>query len=118
MAHVDRMIFRLSLPCVAAIAIAGLLAWVAEGFSTWPAALGGRPLWPDAPALIVAAGIVVALLVLAVQSWRVWRWHNGHGLVCFVCSCLLGGERKGRWGDYRKCLGCGKNHSTARAYLR
>jgi hypothetical protein len=48
-----------------------------------------------------------ALLVL-VAFYNLWRWQRGDGPIC-ECGGLLGFERDGRYGPYRKCLACSRN---------
>jgi hypothetical protein len=85
--------------------LASLLAVVvAKTLLDVPVSMGGAPVWPELP------GTVVALYYL-VQFARLLLWQRGHADSCYVCGCLLGRERQGRWGAYRRCLGCSKNHS-------
>lgn len=44
------------------------------------------------------------------RSYRVWQASNEVGLLC-SCGGPLGGEIDGRFGPYRKCIGCGRNVS-------
>lgn len=44
--------------------------------------------------------------------WVTFRLHQaerGVGLMCPTCCGPLGIERDGRYGNYRKCLACGRN---------
>ena len=72
---------------------------------------------PDLPFQIAMAGAGVSLAPSLYQALRLWRWTRGKGAVCYVCGCLLGREREGRYGAYRKCLGCGKNHSLSKSLI-
>lgn len=40
---------------------------------------------------------------------RLFQAERGRGHLCPRCSGPLGHERKGRYGDYRRCLACGYN---------
>ncbi len=60
----------------------------------------------------------IGLLVFAVAhavwiSFRLWKAGRGEGLLC-DCGGLLGIERNGRYGPYRRCLACGRNVSHQR----
>lgn len=63
-------------------------------------------------ARVKGLGGALSVMLFAIQGIRLWRWRLGKTDDCFVCGCLLGREREGRWGLYRKCLGCGKSHSA------
>jgi hypothetical protein len=53
----------------------------------------------------------LAVLLGIVASVRLLRWETGGALIC-TCGGLLGREREGRFGPYRKCLACGRNHAN------
>ena len=53
---------------------------------------------------------VAGLLLATYRAYRVWQASNGVGLMC-NCGGPLGGEIDGRYGAYRKCMGCGRNVS-------
>jgi hypothetical protein len=106
MSYITKMCLRMMGWCLLPIFFAALVAWPMSAVLE-----GGRPILPDLPWLVVSTGAATTLVLLVYQSIRVWRWEHGKGDGCFVCGCLLGRERSGRWGPYRKCLGCGKNHS-------
>jgi len=106
------MIVRL---CAPAIGFAGLALF----FELLAASFGSHVmLVPFAKAL----DVVGALLVLATAAafgaatYRYWRWERGDSPDCMRCGGLLGRERSGRWGRYRKCLACGRNES-AKSYV-
>jgi hypothetical protein len=99
--------------CLLPIFFAVLVAWP---MSELPTTMGGELFLPDLPWLVVSTGAAITLVLLIYYSIRVWRWEHGKGDSCFVCGCLLGRERSGRWGPYRKCLGCGKNHSMQNGF--
>lgn len=109
MAYQIKMLFRLAAPAGVVLVFGLILAGSVSAFAEVPMLAGGRfAQMGDAVALATAC---LALLVYVVQMHRYWRWTQDEGDVCFVCSCLLGRERDGRYGPYRKCLGCGKNHA-------
>jgi hypothetical protein len=114
MSYVDWMYFRMLVWCLAPLAAFSPLAYIAATFLALPATLGGQPSQSDLPLLIGMAGACLSLVMLTVQGIRLWRWRAGKTDDCFVCGCLLGREQSGRWGPYRRCLGCGKNHSIHR----
>ena len=114
MAYQMRMLFRLAAPA-ALVLVGGLaLAMMVSMLSDVPVRLGGRPLWPGIGDMVAVGTGIVALIVYVARMWRYWRLTQDMGDVCFVCLCLLGRIRDGRYGPYRKCLGCGKNHALAR----
>jgi len=54
-----------------------------------------------------------ALLLMATLQWvhatcRLWSWDARGADMC-ECGRLLGRERVGRWGPYRRCLMCLRN---------
>lgn len=58
--------------------------------------------------LAPAAALVASVILGLIATVRLWRWDRGGLLVC-ECGGLLGRERPGRFGAYRKCLACGRN---------
>ena len=111
MSYITKMCLRMMGWCLLPIFFAALVAWPMSAVLELPIATGGQPVLPDLPWLVVSTGAAITLVLLVYQSIRVWCWERGRGDGCFVCGCLLGRERSRRWGPYRKCLGCGKNHS-------
>lgn len=111
MSYVSRMCARLLAPSVTPLLVAAPIAVVTSTLSNLPVALGGRPVWPTLPGDILVAGGMASGIYYLVQLARLVRWRRGSADSCYVCTCLLGRERQGRWGAYRRCLGCGKNHS-------
>jgi hypothetical protein len=100
-------------PCLVVALVSCLLAWFASAL--WvPSRLVGQFLGPDLPFFIAVGGSLLSLAALVVNGLRLHQWQKGKGIDCFVCGCLLGRERSGRWGSYRKCMGCGRNHSLVR----
>jgi len=55
----------------------------------------------------------IGLLFALQAGYQAWRWADGLDLAC-DCGGMLGSTRDGIRGqsDYRKCLGCGRNHSV------
>jgi len=73
--------------------------------------------------LITTAISMFSLLPLAIIAWgilwllwnlyRYWQWHEGKNQnVCPNCGGMITAPREGRYGEYVKCLACGKNTST------
>lgn len=58
------------------------------------------------PVILFGCGLVIATY----RVFRVWQAANGVGYMC-SCGGPLGGEIDGRYGPYRKCIGCGRNVS-------
>ena len=95
------MAFRLYWPALACL----LLAFA----STWGHAAHSDP-WGDVLRWMPYALLAVAMLLAAVASLRLMRWETRGVLIC-NCGGLLGTERKGPLGRYRKCAACGRNHA-------
>lgn len=115
MSYINKMCLKMIGGSLWPIFFAVLAAWPMSSILELPAKMGGQPVLPDLPWQLVSTGAAITLVFLAYQMIRLWRWERGKGDGCFVCGCLLGRERLGRWGPYRKCLGCGKNHSLQNA---
>lgn len=111
MSYVDRMCLRLLWPALLPLAGSLLVAVIAQALSNLPAQLGGAPAWPDLPGIIVESGALISAAYGVAQLVRLLRWRQGRADSCYVCTCLLGPERQGRRGEYRRCLGCGMTHS-------
>jgi hypothetical protein len=116
MSYHTRMFLRMSLPALAICLASIVLATAAGLFGGALSALGGPPEWAGLGNAIALGGLVLSLLVYGFQTFRYWRWTLGEGECCYVCGCLLGREREGRFGPYRRCLGCGKNHSLSHTF--
>lgn len=114
MAYPMKMLLRLAAPAGLVLLLGLVLASVAATLSDFPLRLGGQALWPGIGDAIAMAAGGVALVVYLFGMLRYWRWTRDEGDMCFVCSCLHGRVRDGRYGPYRKCLGCGKNHALGR----
>lgn len=56
------------------------------------------------PALAIAVSVTLALGA----TLRLWRWDQGRSALICDCGGLLGRERDGRFGLYRKCLACNR----------
>jgi hypothetical protein len=77
------------------------------------AKLPGNPLGDalfSAMRWIPLIGFGLGMLSVGHRSYRVWQASNGVGLLC-SCGGPLGSEIDGRYGPYRKCIGCGRNVS-------
>jgi hypothetical protein len=108
MTYETKMVLRLAAPAVV-VFVAGLGA--ADSVSSLPLIMGGKPALPGLGDMVAVGSGLVALVVYVARMFQYWRWTRSEAAMCFVCSCLLGREREGRFGPYRKCLGCGKNHA-------
>jgi hypothetical protein len=117
MSYVDRMSWRMMGPALTPIVLGGAAAWLLSTLLDLPLLLGGQVLLADLPFQAVMIGAGMSLGMIVYQILRFWRWTRGKGPACYVCGCLLGRMREGRYGTYRKCLGCGKNHSLARGLV-
>jgi len=115
LSYINKMCLRMMGWCLLPTLFAVLVAWPMSVVLALSATAGGQPVLPDLPWQLASIGAAVTLVLWAYQMIRLWRWEHGKGDGCFVCGCLLGRERSGRWGPYRKCLGCGKNHSLQNA---
>lgn len=57
------------------------------------------------------AALVAAAVLGTWATVRLMRAERGLGLLC-ECGGILGGERRGRWGNQiRTCMACGKHWS-------
>lgn len=114
MTYETKMFIRLALPSIAVLGLGLVTAACADMLSNAPVAFGGTPLVSGIGNLVALGSGALALVVYGIGMLRYWRWTRDEGDICFVCGCLLGREREGRFGPYRKCLGCGKNHALGR----
>lgn len=85
-----------------------VLAWLADVELSRLGSLPSFANFMDAFDWIPPVLVVAALLWLAWAAIRLARWELGKGPDCHRCGGLLGRDRRGLYGDYRKCLGCGK----------
>lgn len=101
------MALRMYLPAIACLLGALVSTWVLSdlGQSEYTAPLAALLAWLPYGLLALAG------LLGIVASVRLWRWEAGHALMC-TCGGLLGRERLGRYGLYRKCMACGRNHAS------
>lgn len=116
-AYVDRMCWRMLGPALVPLAAGGLVSWPLSTLLDLSRKLGGLSVFPDLPFQIVMVGAGACIVTSVWQFVRIWRWTRGKGAVCYVCGCLLARERDGRYGPYRKCLGCGKNHAFSKSLV-
>lgn len=110
LSYVNKMCLKMMAWCLWPTLFAVLAAWPLSVVLELPEKMGGVSPFPDSSSLVVLAGAAVALVLGVYQSIRLWLWEHGKSDDCFTCGCLLGREQDGRWGPYRKCLGCGENH--------
>jgi hypothetical protein len=100
----DWMAVRAYLPSFVALVAAFALIWIVEG-------LQQSPLWAGIFAIARWSPLVFAVIAVIHGAWttyRLWLADRGEGLVC-SCGGLLGHERDGRFGFYRRCMCCGRN---------
>lgn len=111
MSNVDKMCVRLLAVSFLPLIIAVPIAMGVSAFYNALAHMGAPPPSIDLPWLITIVAAAACVILFTIQATRIWRWKEGRSLSCPQCGCLLGGVRDGRWGPYRKCLGCRTNHS-------
>lgn len=99
------MAARVLAPAGIAILAAIGLAFAGSSLSDQPMLHGVAAEW----AVLVWVAFAAAFGLALHAVFQLWRWERGQALECPSCECLLGRERDGRYGPYRKCLGCGKN---------
>lgn len=112
MSYADRMCVRMLAWCLVPVVASIPISVIASTILTIPAMMGGQAAPSDVPFLIAMAGACFGMVIFAIQGILLWRWRLGKTDDCWICGCLLGREQDGRWGPYRRCLGCGKNHSA------
>jgi hypothetical protein len=117
MSYVDRMCWRMLGPALMPLALSGVVARPLSALLNLPSQFGEHAVFPDLPFQIAMVGAGICAVVFVYQLVRLWRWTRGKGVVCYVCGCLLSRERDGRYRAYRKCLGCGKNHSLSKGLI-
>lgn len=78
---------------------------IANRFATTPLLAGVQ----QGVQLLSLGMMAVGSIWMLYGGWRMWRW--GSGAVSTECQCggLLGRERSGRYGAYRRCLACSRN---------
>ena len=89
--------------CVWMLASLGV-AWALSGGQSTPYTIPLLAMLRWVPIAMFSWGAV--LLVHA--FYRLRQFEQGKGLHC-GCGGLLGAERHGRYGPYRKCFACGRN---------
>lgn len=100
----DWMAIRAYVPAAFGLVAALVLTWLISGLQV---SLN----LPDVFSAARWLPMAVFALAIAHGSWttfRLWRAHHGEGLLC-ECGGLLGHEREGRYGPYRRCLACERN---------
>lgn len=110
MTYLHRMAFRMYLPTLACLLLAFASTWLLTDAapSTFAHPLGDALRWMPYALLALAA------LLGVIASVRLLSWETGDALIC-GCGGLLGGERRGRYGVYRKCGACGRHQGIARS---
>lgn len=100
----DWMAARALAPAAFAFVVALGSTWIIYGWQSSPflASMVSTARW------IPLAALVFAVLHGAWVSYRLWQAERGVGLLC-ECGGLLGAERDGRYGPYRRCLACSRN---------
>lgn len=111
MSNVDKMCLRMMAVCVLPLILACVLAEGVSAFQNALAQLNASTAPVDITWLVSLMGTAVCVVLLVIQATRIWRWKEGKSASCSHCGCLLSGVRDGRWGRYRKCLGCRTNHA-------
>jgi hypothetical protein len=111
MSNVDKMCLRMLALCFLPMIFAVPIAMGVSAFDDAFAHMGAPPMSPDLPWLITLVAAAACVVLFAIQGSRILRWKEGKSLSCPNCGCLLGSVQDGRWGSYRKCLGCRTNHS-------
>lgn len=103
------MAMRLYAPAAATAVVTALARIMLSGLAVGPFGLSFQPVlrWGT------LAGAIVTLGLLAIASFRLWRWTDGQGRLC-DCGGVLGRERPGIRGrtDYRRCLACDRAVSS------
>ena len=103
------MAIRMLVPCVTT-AVAGVAVSTAMPAILHGSAFGSAlrtPLSWFALGLFVMASVMLARTIFVFWQWETGRWTR----LC-PCSGVLGAERRGRWGPYRRCYACGRNVSA------
>lgn len=78
---------------------------IANRFGATPLLVGMQK-----PMLWVSMGLMAAGSIgVFWAGWRMWRWESGAASMVCQCGGLLGRERSGRYGWYRRCLACSRN---------
>ncbi len=106
--HMDRwkwMMARMYAPALGALAL-GLLLMLPLGMIRESQLLSEiYAVARLAPALAIVASVIFGLIATV----RLWRCDQGSSPLVCECGGLLGRERPGLFGAYRKCLACSRN---------
>lgn len=98
------MFARMYSPAIGALVI-GLLLMLPVGMIRESELLAGvHAMARWVPPLAILASLILGLIATV----RLWRWDQGRSLLVCECGGLLGRERPGRFGAYRKCLACNR----------
>lgn len=98
------MSFKAYLPSLGVFVAAMLFAGVVSTLADVPPLSGVYDLARRMP----VCGVLMSISMAVWTAIRLSRWTKGHGPQC-SCGGLLGRERDGRYGPYRRCLACGRN---------
>ena len=101
------MTARVFAPAGAALLAALVLMLAGWNLATLPLLAGIASAWSK----LVGAAVLAAIGLGAYGLLRLWWWNQGRALGCPNCGGLLGLEREGQYGPYRRCLACDKNIS-------
>jgi len=99
------MMARMYAPAVGTLVIGLLLMLPLGMIRESPLLAGIYAVARWAPALAIAASVILGLIA----TLRLWRWDQERSRLVCECGGLLGRERPGRFGAYRKCLACSRN---------
>ncbi len=99
------MMVRMYAPALGALALGLLLMLPLGMLRESPVLAGVYAMARWLPALAIAVSVTLAL----VATLKLWRWDQGRSALVCECGGLLGRERDGRYGLYRKCLACRRN---------
>lgn len=99
------MALKMYAPMALVLVVAVVLSVMVSNLSEIPmvAGLASEARWLPMVAVVVALGFFLS------ASYRLWRWDRGQGPICNDCGGVLGHEREGRYGTYRRCLACSHN---------
>jgi len=100
----DWMVMRGLIPAAFALVLSFGTMWIISGWQSRPYLAGMVPTARWIPVAALAFAVVHGAWV----SYRLWQAERGEGLLC-ECGGLLGAEREGRYGLYRRCLACSRN---------
>lgn len=102
------MMVRVYAPAAGLLAMALMLVVVASRIRQSPflSAFDSALQWATGATLLASFAAAV------VGSVALWRWEQGRTHVC-ACGGMLGFEREGRWGPFKRCLACGRTQKLA-----